>query len=1169
MISDPVWGPSTSGRRSSDTTRAKASSSSSATNSNSVSPPRPPRFPDSAVLASLAAGSLDEALGHVLLEALSTVEGFRDASEESWSELMRRPTAPLLDGGGGDDPGATTASSSSSSWSRSSSDSSSDAAAALVSSLCSRGRPRDALRALRAAHALGAPPNRYVTYQDLISACCRSGDVRGATTAYRLLQRAPAAGLSSGLSSSSSSSDGLYLEPNFVTTCGLISALSRASKSARKGTAAAGPKGAAAAAAHALWRELVDDRSSPASSPSSSSLFGGGYLDASAIITGMNACVGAGEIDEAWELLRRVLRAADLADAAEKSEKEGGGSPTAAASSPPPAASSRSTAAVVRPSVVMFNVLLKGAARQGNTRLLPLVLGEMRRRGVAPTRVTLNTLVSAHARAGELDLARAALDESSWVDSGSDGGGEQQRGGGEGSSSGGGNSSSSSRSSSGPDTWALAALASGYVKAGRRREAEDLYGEAMRAIAAAEERERERGGGGAGGSRRGEEDEEALFAPSSSPSSSSSSAPGAAFFTALIDGAAREGDAPGAQRWFDALVWAGAGSGVPPSARAFNVLLRAYCSSSSSSSSSPPAPAAAAAAAAVSPPRASPSSPRPYFASSSPSAAARGTSSVDPLSGALVGALRGADAAAAAVGGDAGLLAAAAKGDDDAPGAASSRPSNSPLQPPPPPLPRAPASSMEGVLRTLRLMGELGVRPEVDTYNTLMAACLSRGHAAAVPRLFRALLASSKGKESGRSSSGLPGQNVLAPDTLSWTTLIAALSRLGRADDAARAFEELELAAEEGSCAPPDAAAAAALVDALSRGGSAAGAAVGGVGGAAFFSSSSPSSSSLFSSPALSAARRRALLRADALALAAGLPPPPSAWGAAVAGASRAGDLDGAVALLADFVARGGEPDGGMLDAVAAACVRGPSDVRRALQALREAEGKVAATAGADARGAMKRALAALIARRGVGREEEEATAAAKTQRQQQQQQQQLQQQQQQQQQRSAASEGIERLKFWLGLPNRYYDEDGSGSSSGEGGRAVGGVGGVGDEIYWSGGGGGASAAAAAAAAVPPATTGAKQARAAAKASASSFSPPSAAPAVRRRERSSSSSFGGGERAAAGSSPSAPPLPAVVSRPSRTSAPPSRSSTPPPPPAPTAFKTPWSDDEEDDDDEEK
>jgi LacI family transcriptional regulator len=29
---------------------------------------------------------------------------------------------------------------------------------------------------------------------------------------------------------------------------------------------------------------------------------------------------------------------------------------------------------------------------------------------------------------------------------------------------------------------------------------------------------------------------------------------------------------------------------------------------------------------------------------------------------------------------------------------------------------------MEGVLRTLRRMGELGVRPGVDTYNTLMAA---------------------------------------------------------------------------------------------------------------------------------------------------------------------------------------------------------------------------------------------------------------------------------------------------------------------------------------------------------------------------------------------------------------------------------------------------------------
>ena len=110
-------------------TRAKASSSSSSSNSSlsmnsSVSPllPSSRSFPTSAVLASLSAGNLDEALRHVILAALATAEGFRDASEEGWSELMRPPMR--LDFGGD----ATTSSTFSSS---SSSSSSSDAVGGL------------------------------------------------------------------------------------------------------------------------------------------------------------------------------------------------------------------------------------------------------------------------------------------------------------------------------------------------------------------------------------------------------------------------------------------------------------------------------------------------------------------------------------------------------------------------------------------------------------------------------------------------------------------------------------------------------------------------------------------------------------------------------------------------------------------------------------------------------------------------------------------------------------------------------------------------------------------------------------------------------------------------------------------------------------------------------
>ena len=70
----------------------------------------------------------------------------------------------------------------------------------------------------------------------------------------------------------------------------------------------------------------------------------------------------------------------------------------------------------------------------------------------------------------------------------------------------------------------------------------------------------------------------------------------------------------------------------------------------------------------------------------------------------------------------------------------------------------------------LRRMGAAGVAPSADTFNTLMGACLARGEPAAVPRLFRRLI-------------GLGH----APDALSYTSLISALTRLGRPLDAVRA----------------------------------------------------------------------------------------------------------------------------------------------------------------------------------------------------------------------------------------------------------------------------------------------------------------------------------------------------------------------------------------------
>jgi len=253
-------------------------------------------------------------------------------------------------------------------------------------------------------------------------------------------------------------------------------------------------------------------------------------------------------------------------------------------------------------------------------------------------------------------------------------------------------------------------------------------------------------------------------------------------------------------------------------------------------------------------------------------------------------------------------------------------------------------SALAGVLATLASMGASGVRPGVDTYNTLMAGALARGAPSAVPRLFRAARAAGR-----------------APDVLSWTTLIAALARLGRPDDAVAAFSAMESSSR---LTVADGPALAALVDALAR------------------------------SPAAVPAARAVLTRAAALAAAAGLPPPADAYGAAVAASARAGDALGAAALAVEFAAAGGDPDARMIAALAGACRRG-RDARAAVAALRSA----AALAPPRARPALARAARAVAE-------------AAET---------------------SGDKDGLERLKFWLGLPNTLYGDEGENSDGGRG----------------------------------------------------------------------------------------------------------------------------------------
>lgn len=75
----------------------------------------------------------------------------------------------------------------------------------------------------------------------------------------------------------------------------------------------------------------------------------------------------------------------------------------------------------------------------------------------------------------------------------------------------------------------------------------------------------------------------------------------------------------------------------------------------------------------------------------------------------------------------------------------------------------------QDAISTLRSMGMAGVVPSTDTFNTLMSACLSKGDPGAVPRLFRRLISLGH-----------------TPDTLSYTSLITSLTRLGRPEDAVR-----------------------------------------------------------------------------------------------------------------------------------------------------------------------------------------------------------------------------------------------------------------------------------------------------------------------------------------------------------------------------------------------
>ena len=216
----------------------------------------------------------------------------------------------------------------------------------------------------------------------------------------------------------------------------------------------------------------------------------------------------------------------------------------------------------------------------------------------------------------------------------------------------------------------------------------------------------------------------------------------------------------------------------------------------------------------------------------------------------------------------------------------------------------------------------------------------------------------------------------LRPDGVTFTVLLQAHARLGQVSEAVAAFEALS----RDPNAAMDIAAYNAMVDAF---------AVAGDMGAA----------------------ENMLQRACEFATRAGLAPPVEAYGAVVSGYVRLKLVDPAVQTVRRFNAAGGNPDVQMLDMLADLCVR-TGEFKIAMQAVRSME-LIGAEVDKDkyrnmVLQRMERSAAAESKARASGKKVSKF------------------QQQQQNDKRFDKNTYLERFKFWLGLPNNYYnDSDG------------------------------------------------------------------------------------------------------------------------------------------------
>ena len=269
--------------------------------------------------------------------------------------------------------------------------------------LSSRGQWATARQVYTSLSDAGAPPH-YSSYQLLIAAAARAGDL---TSALGALRDAQARGLSI----------------NKVTYCCLISACGRQRRRGLRW----------AALAYELWRELER-----------AALADGAPLDAAAFRAGMKACVDVGRVDEAWALLRRMAEVAREApdvraynillkglsrggdraalDRALARMRAAGVAPSAVtyntlidgyvrggALAEAEACAAAAAGAGVALDAWSYSTLLKGHVRAGDLAAAEGVLEAMASAGVAPTAVTFTTLVDGYVRGGDLAAARSLL----------------------------------------------------------------------------------------------------------------------------------------------------------------------------------------------------------------------------------------------------------------------------------------------------------------------------------------------------------------------------------------------------------------------------------------------------------------------------------------------------------------------------------------------------------------------------------------------------------------------------------------------------------------------------------------------------------------------------------------------------------------------------------------